>query len=116
MEALTVYSKYLGQYERWQAIRKGYSLKWTNGDDDSLQPFQRFFNSDSLDDMLQRIKEMVARTPVWIGKTVKFSTLTSLRCMELLESIGWFEQHNNNSSSNTISRTAGFITNSPNCF
>jgi hypothetical protein len=78
METLTVYSKYLGQYERWQAICKRYSRKWTNGDDDSLQSFQRFFNSDSLHDMLQRINEMVARAPVWIGKIVKFGTLTSL--------------------------------------
>jgi hypothetical protein len=30
MEALTVYSKYLGRYDRWCEIRKRYSLHWTN--------------------------------------------------------------------------------------
>ncbi len=63
MEALTAYSKHLGCYDRWQQIRKRYSLHWTDGNE-SLQALQRFFNPEStLEIMLQRIKEMIACTP-----------------------------------------------------
>jgi hypothetical protein len=67
MEALTALSKYAGSYDKWQEIRKHYSLKWTNGDE-SLQSLQRFFNPDlSLDVMLQRIREMIRLLPhLWV--------------------------------------------------
>ena len=41
MEALCIYSKYTGRYDRWQEMRKRYSLKWTNGNE-SLHSLQRF--------------------------------------------------------------------------
>jgi hypothetical protein len=32
MKSLTVLSKYLGCYDRWQEMRRRYNLKWSNGD------------------------------------------------------------------------------------
>jgi hypothetical protein len=56
MEALTVLSKQLGCYDRWLAIRKRYSLHWTNGNE-SLQALERFFNTAmSLDHMIEKVK------------------------------------------------------------
>jgi hypothetical protein len=63
MEALTAYAKYMGSYEEWCQIRKSYSLRWTNGDE-SLQAMNKFFSDElNFDVMLQRIKEMIAKTP-----------------------------------------------------
>lgn len=64
MEALAAYSKHKGSYQRWQEIRKAYSLKWTS-DNASLHAMQRFFNPDlSLNVMIQKIKEMVRLLPL----------------------------------------------------
>jgi hypothetical protein len=55
IEALTDLSKYQGCYNRWQQIRKDYSLKGTTGDE-SLQSLERFFNEElTLDKMIRRI-------------------------------------------------------------
>jgi hypothetical protein len=45
MEALSAYSKYVGCYDKWQDIRKRYSLHWTNGNE-SITALQRFFDSN----------------------------------------------------------------------
>jgi hypothetical protein len=45
MEALTVLSKLIGCYERWQEILKPYTLHWTNGNE-SLQALQTFFDNN----------------------------------------------------------------------
>ncbi len=56
MEALAAYAKYSGSYDRWQQIRKRYSLHWTNGDE-SIMSLQRFFNQElSLDTMLHGLR------------------------------------------------------------
>ena len=87
MEGLAAWSKYNGCYDRWQEIRKRYSLKWTDGNE-SLQSLQRFFNPDlSLDVMLQRIHLMIEKTPTWAGNTIKFACLVGLRPSEVLESV-----------------------------
>jgi hypothetical protein len=87
MEALTVYAKYSGSYENWCYIRRRYSLRWTNGDE-SIQALQRFFNpSLSFDTMLQRIREMMDKTPPWVAEIIKFACLVGLRPSEVLESV-----------------------------
>ena len=67
MESLTVFSKYIGCYDRWQEIRKRYSLHWSNGNE-SLQALQKFFNPEmSLDQMIAKIKEVMCDyyRPLW---------------------------------------------------
>lgn len=65
MKSLTALSKYLGCYDRWQDMRRHYSLKWSMGN--SIQSFQRFFNGElSLDKMIELIeliKEMTHKLP-----------------------------------------------------
>src|SRR3712207_4797822 len=87
MEALAILSKYYGIYDKWQQIRKRYSLKWTDGNE-SLQSLQRFFSDDFLlDNMLQRINEMIQNMPLWIGRIIKFACLVGLRPSEVIESV-----------------------------
>jgi len=87
MKSLTALSKYLGCYEQWQQIRQRYSLKWSTGME-SMQSFQRFFDDElNYDTMLQRIREMIAKTPTDIGNIVKFATLTGLRPSEAVVSV-----------------------------
>lgn len=67
MEALAALANYQGCYDRWQQIRKNYSLKWTSGDE-SLKALQRFFNpSLSLDHMMQKVREMIHTLPPKLG-------------------------------------------------
>ena len=87
MEALCIYSKYTGCYDRWQEMRKRYSLKWTNGNE-SLQSLQRFFNADlNMESMLERIKEMVRLLPGFMSRIIKFAVLVGLRPSEVVESV-----------------------------
>jgi integrase len=87
MKSLTALSKYLGCYDRWQQIRQRYNLKWSSGNE-SMQSFERFFNDDlTFDSMLQRIKEMIAKTPTQIGNIIKFACLTGLRPTEAVQAV-----------------------------
>ncbi len=53
-----------------------------------MQSFTRFFNEElSFDVMLQRIKEMIAKTPSWVGKILQFAVLVGLRPSEVCESV-----------------------------
>jgi hypothetical protein len=87
MESLSALSKYSGSYDRWQEIRRRYSLKWTNGNE-SLQSLERFFNPDlSFDVMLQHIKKMISLLPSHMGKVVEYGCLVGLRSAEIVESV-----------------------------
>jgi intergrase/recombinase len=87
MHALANYAKYTGRYDRFLQIKHSYNLKWTSGNE-SLQSFERFFNPDlSLDSMLQRVREMIAKTPLQIAQIIKFACLTGLRPSEVVESV-----------------------------
>jgi hypothetical protein len=87
MKSLTVLSKYLGCYDRWQAMRQQYLLRWSTGNE-SLQSFERFFNDElNYDAKLQQIKEMIDVLPVAYGNVVKFACLTGLRPTEAVESV-----------------------------
>jgi hypothetical protein len=69
MKSITLLSKYLGCYDRWQKLRKRYHLKWSTGTE-SLQSFNRFFNPGlTLEVMLQRIEEMMRLLPLLWGKS-----------------------------------------------
>jgi hypothetical protein len=86
MTALANLAKYQGKYDQFLQIRQRYNLKWSKGD--SIQHFNRFFNEElTLDVMLQRIKEMIAKTPSWVGKILQFAMLVGLRASECIESV-----------------------------
>ena len=87
MEALTALSKYLGCYDTWQEIRKRYSLHWTSGDE-TLKSLERFFNPDlTLDNIYDRVGQMIAKTPIPISNVIRFACLTGLRPAEVIESV-----------------------------
>jgi intergrase/recombinase len=49
---------------------------------------RKFFSDElTFDVMLQRIKEMIAKTPTWIGQIIKFACIIGLRPSEVLESV-----------------------------
>jgi intergrase/recombinase len=86
MAALANLAKYHGCYDKFLQIRQRYNLKWSKGD--SLQSFARFFDEElSFDTMLQRIREMIAKTPSWVGNILRFAILTGLRASECVESV-----------------------------
>jgi len=86
MEALASYSKYLGCYDKWQEIRKRYSLRWSNGNE-SLQALQRFFDEKmSLDYMIDKVKEMMRVLPKPMALIIRHALLTGLRPSEAVES------------------------------
>jgi hypothetical protein len=87
MEALTVWSKYISHYERWQQIRKSYSLHWTSGNE-SLQSLQRFFNPElTLESMLDKIRKMMQVLPADMSAVIRHAVLTGLRPAEAVESV-----------------------------
>jgi integrase-like protein len=94
MEAITAYAKYSGLYEKWCQIRKHYSLRWTNGDE-SLHVMYRFFNGESLESMLAKVKEMMRSLPPFMAKIVKFACLIGLRPSEVVESVRLINLQNN---------------------
>jgi hypothetical protein len=87
MESLTCLSKYLGCYDRWQEMRKRYSLKWSNGNE-SLATLQRFFNEErSLDHIIQTVKEMMRVLPRQMALVIRHALLRGLRPSEACESV-----------------------------
>ena len=94
MEALTVLSKLTGCYDSWLAIRKRYSLHWTNGNE-SLQALERFFNTAmSLDRMIEKVKEMMRALPAIMAAVIKFACLTGLRPSEACEALRLLNSEN----------------------
>jgi len=88
MEALTILSKLIGCYDKWQQIRKSnYSLRWTNGNE-SVQALERFFNPEmSLDSMLSKVRGMIQVLPDRMGQVIRFACLTGLRPGEACVSV-----------------------------
>jgi hypothetical protein len=87
MKSLTILSKYLGCYDKWQQIRQRYSLKWSRPDA-GMQSLQRFFSDElTFDVMLQRIKEMIRLLPTFMARIIKFACLIGLRSSEVVESV-----------------------------
>jgi hypothetical protein len=87
MKSLTILSKYLGCYDKWQQMRQRYALKWSRPDA-AMQSLQRFFDEGlSFDVMLQRIREMIRLLPTFMARIVKFACLIGLRPSEVVESV-----------------------------
>lgn len=86
LSALANLSRYQGRYEYWNQIRRNYNLHWVKAD--SITHFERFFNEQlTLETMLQRIREMIARIPTSMGQIVKFGTLVGARASEVIECV-----------------------------
>ena len=86
MKSLTLLARFMGYYDRWQAMRKRYALKWTAGDE-SITAMQRFFNPElSLDKLLDKIREMLRVLPTHMAVVVRHACLTGLRPTEACES------------------------------
>jgi hypothetical protein len=87
MKSLTVLSKYLGCYDRWNEQRKRYNLKWTTGNE-SLHAMQRFFDTNlTLDSMIAKVKQMIHLLLPPMGKIIRFALITGLRPSEVVESV-----------------------------
>jgi hypothetical protein len=43
MKAFSCLAKFTGQYDEWLAIKRGYNLTWTEGSNEALATFERFF-------------------------------------------------------------------------
>jgi hypothetical protein len=84
--ALANLAKFQGRYERFLELKKRYALKWSSSN--STQYFERFFNVGlTLDIMLQRIRQMIAKLPVQMGQIIKFGCLVGLRASEIIDSV-----------------------------
>src|SRR5215210_2389292 len=76
MESLTLLAKYRGLSDSWADIRKRYSLKWTGGENGSIQSLQRFFDeSKTMDKMIQWVREVISALPVHMASIIKFNCL-----------------------------------------
>jgi hypothetical protein len=88
MESLTLLAKHRGLSDRWADIRKRYSLKWSGGDNGSIQSLQRFFDeSKTVDKMIQWVKQAIATLPDNTAAILRYNVLTGLRPVEALQSI-----------------------------
>jgi Archaeal phage integrase len=88
MESLTLLAKHRGLSDRWADIRKRYSLKWSGGDNGSVQSLQRFFDeSKTVDKMIQWVKQAIATLPDNMAAILRYNVLTGLRPVEVLQSI-----------------------------
>ncbi|TVP40187.1 integrase [Candidatus Nitrosocosmicus arcticus] len=84
MRALALLSKYNGQYEKWQQVRRNYQLKWSSID--SLRGFQNILlENGDLNNMVDWIKLVIGKYPRF-RNILLFNTLTGLRPTEALES------------------------------
>jgi intergrase/recombinase len=89
MKALTCLSKFMGCHDTtWIALKRKYNLKWTSGKG-SLEIFQRCYGDDSntLDKMLQWLRQMRQELPPSYSNVFLFCTLTGLRTNECFEAI-----------------------------
>jgi hypothetical protein len=88
IESLTLLAKHRGLSDRWADIRKRYSLKWSGGDNGSVQSLQRFFDeSKTVDKMIQWVKQAIATLPDNMAAILRYNVLTELRPVEALQSI-----------------------------
>jgi hypothetical protein len=68
-------------------MRRCYNMKWSKGDF-SIQSFEQFFNDGlNYDTLLQRIRQMIQKLPVFMSNIVRFACLTGLRPTEVIESV-----------------------------
>ena len=82
MKALASLSKFLGKYDQWLDIVKKYQLKWAE-DNKSIKVFKSIFdsesNEESLDKMVDWIRDVSKILPQEYKNVLLFNTLTGLR-------------------------------------
>jgi len=84
MRALAAYSKFTGQYNRWQTIRKEYKFKWSATD--SLTGFHNILKQDGdLMKMIQWITTAMKSQPRF-ANILMFNVLVGLRPQEAIDS------------------------------
>jgi hypothetical protein len=84
MRALSLLSKYQGQYEKWQQVRSNYQLKWSNTD--SLHSFRKITDENTdINKMIDWVRQSVKQFPRFANILI-FNTLTGLRPTEAVES------------------------------
>jgi intergrase/recombinase len=92
MKALAAYSKYIGEYEKWQQIRKNYQLKWSSGAD-SLAGFNNIIKENGdFDKMVNWIQIKRKEYPRFDG-ILLFNVLTGLRPQEAIDSFNLLLSH-----------------------
>ena len=85
MKALAAYSKYTGEYEKWQAMRKNYQLKWSSSAD-SLAGFHNILKENGdFDKMIERVRIKRKEYPRF-ANILMFNVLTGLRPTEAIDS------------------------------
>jgi intergrase/recombinase len=83
--AIANYAKFTGRYDKFQELRRRYNLKWSRTD--SMQALQRFFSEDnSLERMIELVRDMAQKLPPHMGDIIRFGTITGLRASEVIES------------------------------
>ena len=89
MKALTCLSKFLGCHDTtWTTVKRKYNLKWSAGGNESLNTFERYYdNENTLDSMIQWVRQMRQALPACYSNIFLFCTLTGLRTNECLEAI-----------------------------
>jgi intergrase/recombinase len=84
MRALAAYSKFIGQYNRWQTIRKEYQFKWSATD--SLTGFHNILKQDGdFTKMIEWITTTMKSHPRF-ANILMFNVLTGLRPQEAIDS------------------------------
>jgi hypothetical protein len=94
MKSLACLSKFLGCHDTtWMTITRKYNLKWSSGKR-GLEVFEQCYggiinnnDSNSLDKMLQWLRQMRQELPVSYYNVFLFCTLTGLRTNECFEAI-----------------------------
>ena len=88
MRALSLFSKYQGQYEKWQQVRHNYQLRWSSTD--SLKSFHNITDENTnIDKMMDWVKSSIKEFPR-LTNILLFNTLTGLRPTESVESLNLF--------------------------
>jgi hypothetical protein len=84
MMALAAYSKFTGQYNKWQTIRKEYQFKWSAMD--SLAGFHNILKQDG--DFTKMIEwvTMIMKTHPRFANILMFNVLVGLRPQEAIDS------------------------------
>jgi intergrase/recombinase len=86
MKSLATLSKYLGCYDKWNAIRQRFQLRWSNGED--LNPFTTILNSrTNYSNMVAWLKNAYSILPKEYGNILIYCTLTGLRPQESIQSL-----------------------------
>jgi hypothetical protein len=88
LEALCLYSKYIGCYDLFRDIRAKYQLGWGSANEDNLRYFTNYLQGHgNLGVMLNWLKDSLHRLPAPVGNVLLYATLSGLRFSEALLSI-----------------------------